>query len=338
MREVTRQSILSLAIAAAALFVTACAGSQAASLTAPSGTAATTAAPGSNIVIGATISGTVVGAATSLGAGHVNALGGPMTVIVTGTATSSTVDSSGHFALQNVSAGHVDLHFTGNGTDAHLGLDNVVEHGVIAIAVIVNGSIAELDHGQQDGPDNTVEIEGLVTSTSVSTLTVNGKLITTAPSTVIVHGDQTVAFASIKSGDRVHVKGTSTTAGALAAVLATKIEVQSIAPVVTPPATTPPTTTPTPPAATPAAPGESDGKDDGSGDKNEAEASGTLAGKTGACPAISFKIGTTSVTTSAATVFKGATCVEIANGTKVEIKGTKQTSGVLLAGNVQVDK
>ena len=91
----------------------------------------------------------------------------PLTVTVTGSTSSTSVDSSGHFTLQNVPAGHVDLHFVGNGIDAHLGLNDVVERAAITITVVVNGSNAELDNDQREDPDNTVEIEGLVSATSV---------------------------------------------------------------------------------------------------------------------------------------------------------------------------
>jgi hypothetical protein len=272
------------------------------------------AGPGPGAIVGATISGTVVGQSASSASGRLRTLGGPLTVTVTGTASSVAVDSTGHFTLQNVPAGHVDLHFVGNGIDAHLALNDVVEHSAITITVVVNGSTAELDNDQREDPDNTVEIEGLVSATSASTLTVNGKMVTVNPATVIVHGDETLAFASIISGDRVHVKGTPTTVGGLTAILAMKIEVQKV---VAPPVVTPPT------------------RDD---DENEAEVKGAVAGKTGTCPAISFTIGSTSVTTSATTEFKGATCTALANGARVEVKGTKQSNGVVVASRVQADK
>ena len=319
MRDVTRHSVISLVITAACALALACGGQQTAAPNAPSA-APSAAVPGPTAVTGATISGTVVGTATSFAAGRLRAFGAPVTVVVSGTTASAPIDPSGRFTLQNVPAGHVDLHFIGNGTDAHLGLDDVVERAAITITVIVNGATAELDNGQREGPDNKVEIEGLVTDTSASTLTVNGRMITVTSTTVIVHGDTTIAFASIKKGDRVHVKGTPTTTGGLTAVLATKIEVQN---------------TGVPPIAAPQ-PGSGDDNEDDN--KNEAEASGAIASKTGACPAISFKIGTTSVTTSAATEFKGAACTTLANGTKVEVKGTKQTSGVVLASRVKTDK
>ena len=325
MHKVTRYSVVFLAMATAAVFAIACGGHQTASPTAPSVVTPSVAGPGPAATAGATISGTIVGGATTFATTRMSAFSAPMTVVVTGTTSSATVDASGHFILQNVPVGHVDLHFTGNGADAHLGLDDVVEHATITITVVVNGSSARLDTGQRDEPDNRIEIEGLVTATSASTLTVNGKMITVNAATVIVHGDQTIAFASIRSGDRVHVKGSPTTIGGLAAILATKIEVQNVAvpPIVTPPPTTPPT------------PSDDDGKDGGHG---EAEVSGAVTSKTGACPAISFKIGTTSVTTSAKTAFKGSTCATLANGTKVEVTGAKQITGVVLASRVQADE
>lgn len=315
MCDITRQSIVSLAIAGAAVLAMACGGHQAAP-NAPSATVSV-AAPGSGAVVGATIAGTVVGQSASSVSGRLLPRGVPLTVTVTGSTSSASVDSSGHFILQNVPAGHVDLHFMGNGVDAHLELNDVVERAAITITVVVNGSNAVLDDDQREDPDHTVEVEGLVSATSASTLTVNGKMITVNAATVIGHGDQTIAFASIKTGDRVHVKGAPTTAGGLAAILATKIEVQNVA---APPVVNPPT-------------GSGD-----DGDKNEAEVSGAVAGKSGACPAIHFTIGTTSVTTSAATEFKGVTCAALANGTKVEVKGTKQSSGGVLASRVQADK
>ena len=317
MRGVTKHSIVFLAMAAVGTLTLACGGHDAAMPTAPSSSAA--AMPGAGAVTGATISGTVLGQGASLTTARVHTLGVPLTVTVTGTTTAAAVDGSGHFTLVNVPAGHVDLHFTGAGTDAHLALDGVMDHAAITITVVVSGTSASLDTGQRDDPDNTVEIEGLVTSTSASTITVNGRMITVDAATVIVHGDTTIPFANIRSGDRVHVKGAPTTAGGLSAVLATKIEVQNTG---APPTSAPPTTAP-----------PSGGEDDG-----EAEVSGTLAAKSGTCPAISFKVGSTSVTTSASTQFKGAACAALANGTKVEVKGTKQTSGVVLASEVQADK
>jgi hypothetical protein len=67
------------------------------------------------------------------------------------------------------------------------------------------------------------------------------------------------------------------------------------------------------------------------------EIKGRLSLLSGACPAISFTVGTTKVKTAAATKFKDATCAKIKDGTRVEVKGTPQTDGTLLATVVEVD-
>ena len=166
---VTRHSIASLAIAAVATLAMACGGHETASPAAPSATAA--AAPGSGAVIGATISGTVVGqGASSLASGRLRTLGVGLTVTVTGTATSAPVDGSGHFTLQNVPPGHVDIHFTGAGTDAHLGLDDAMDYASISISVVVSG----FQRGARQRPAPSRQHggdQGLVTATSASTIT-----------------------------------------------------------------------------------------------------------------------------------------------------------------------
>jgi hypothetical protein len=61
-----------------------------------------------------------------------------------------------------------------------------------------------------------------------------------------------------------------------------------------------------------------------------------LAG-TGPCPALTFKVGTTTVTTSASTTFSGVTCAALANGTRVEVEGTEQANGSIAAASIELD-
>jgi len=68
------------------------------------------------------------------------------------------------------------------------------------------------------------------------------------------------------------------------------------------------------------------------------EVKGTLSLLNGACPAISFMAGTTKVKTGPATKFKGGACAAIKNGNRVEVKGTPQMDGILLAAVVEVDR
>ena len=58
---------------------------------------------------------------------------------------------------------------------------------------------------------------------------------------------------------------------------------------------------------------------------------------TASCPALTFKVGTTTVTTSAATAFSEVTCAALLNGTRVEVEGTVQASGAIAAASLELD-
>jgi len=61
-----------------------------------------------------------------------------------------------------------------------------------------------------------------------------------------------------------------------------------------------------------------------------------LAGVAG-CPVTAFTVGTTKVTTNAATTFTGGTCSQLANTVKVEVTGTKQADGSIKASRVNLE-
>src|SRR5437867_3374918 len=107
--------VLSLTVASGGIAGCANDGTTPTAPTTASAPAPTTSVP----LAGATISGTVVGVTSAASLRSQSAL----TVTVTSSGSSSIVDANGHFMLTNVPTGHVDLHFMGNGVDAHLGLD-----------------------------------------------------------------------------------------------------------------------------------------------------------------------------------------------------------------------
>jgi hypothetical protein len=74
-------------------------------------------------------------------------------------------------------------------------------------------------------------------------------------------------------------------------------------------------------------------------DTIEAEIKGTISGlsATTGCPVVTFTIGTTKVSTSAATVFDDVTCQTLANGALVEVEGTRQADGSILARRVEAE-
>lgn len=67
------------------------------------------------------------------------------------------------------------------------------------------------------------------------------------------------------------------------------------------------------------------------------EVEGTISELTGTCPALTFKVRGITVTTSASTTFSGVACAALANGTAVEVEGTKQANGSIAAASVKRD-
>ncbi|HEY7287713.1 MAG TPA: DUF5666 domain-containing protein [Vicinamibacterales bacterium] len=301
------------------VLLAACSSRQAATPTAPSNTASAPAAPAATGT--ATIAGTVVGASTtSAAAWSIRAVN--MTVSVVGSTSSATIDGNGHFTLADVPAGRVDLHFMGNGTDAHLVLDGVANNQTLTISVRVSGTSASLDddHGGS-GPNPTpapganVQVEGTVTALGASTLTVAGRLVNVTSTTVIERNDAKVALSSIHVGDRVEVNGTLASATAPdGPINATKIEVQNLG---------------------------DDDNEDNDNNRNQVElkgaiATGSLAGSC-ATSSLTFKIGSTSVRTNASTKFDDTSCTALKAGDRVEVKGTRQADTSVLASKVEKD-
>lgn len=67
------------------------------------------------------------------------------------------------------------------------------------------------------------------------------------------------------------------------------------------------------------------------------EVEGTASGLAGTCPSVTFTVGTTKVTTSSTTSFRGGTCDALMNLTKVKVAGVKQADGSIAATEVKLD-
>lgn len=65
------------------------------------------------------------------------------------------------------------------------------------------------------------------------------------------------------------------------------------------------------------------------------KASGAVSEAGGACPEKTFKLGTTRVRTASTTKFEGVSCSTLTNGVKVEVTGSTQSDGVLLASTIE---
>lgn len=268
------------------------------SVSIPGQTAAPAPTPGPSG--GATISGTVIG---NVSGNRFAAAAAGLTVTVVGTTVSVGIDSSGQFTLRNTPTGQVQLRFTGPGVDAVVTIEGVGDHDDIRITIRVSGGAAEIEEHRHESPDHRVEIEGRITEIDLAgrTLRVGDTVINVPAGTTIRHGGTPVDFSSLRVGDRVHIKGAATGP----TVTASEVKLQN-------------------PASGPGKP------DDG-----RVELKGAIADLAGVCPSISFAISGSPVATNAATEFEGGACSTLKNGDKVEVKGTRQSNGTVLASKIE---
>lgn len=304
-----------LAIAAASLTVVVACGGQKNSPSAPSVTPAAQQAPAA--AGNATISGTVVGVT---GASQFKTQRVGLTVSVTGSSATASVDDSGRFTLTNVPAGHLDLHFMGAGVDAHLSVD-VAERATLVIIVRVSGNEAHLEddrNGASPGtPGGEAEVSGTIAAGSFAgscaarnlAFLVGTTRVTTNASTMFRDG----ACGDLKGGSRVEVKGARQADGS---ILAASVEGE----------------------------GDDDRNDDDNNedDRGEAELRGTIApgSLAGSCASnsLSFTVSSTPVKTNGSTEFKNASCGSLKAGDSVEVKGGRQADGSVLASRVERKK
>ena len=229
-----------------------------------------------------------------------------MTVV--GTGVSTTIDSGGTFTLNNVPAGTVQLHFQGRGADAMLTISGIAADDRLQIAVTLNGRDARLDARENTSNGRGVDVNGRIDSINAAarTLQVAGSTVIVQPSTIIRHGSRTFAFADLRVGDHVIVKGSRSGVN----VTATEIKVNR-------------------------GEDEDDGEDDDGADDNESEVRGTVSLLTGLCPGLTFTVAGTRVVTNAATRFEEGTCSALRNEMRVEVEGIRRNDGSLLATEVE---
>ena len=163
--------------------------------------------------------------------------------------------------------------------------------------------------GSNGGPGRSDEdrVVGFVSATTADSLTVNGITVKLAADAIIRHGNRTLTLADIGVGDHIQARGAleGTT------LTAEEIKVQNT---------------------------NRDGDDDDDEDGDSREVKGAISALTPApaCPAVTFMIGSTKVTTSAATTFDDAACSALAGGNLVEVTGTTATDGSINATKVEV--
>ena len=310
-----------VAITASGLIGVACGGGTP-SPGAPSARTDTSSAAAPAAAPGATIAGTVVGVIATTGW---TTLRVPLSVTVSGTTITATVDDGGRFTLFNVPGGRVDLHFVGPGIDAHLVLEGIAADATIEITVRVNGNNAQLDGGNSGpnpGPGTgtpppdagaaRAEVEGTINTGSITGSCAANNLSFMVGTTRVVTNALTQfrdgTCSSLAAGRRVEVKGTRQGNGS---ILAAEVE------------------------------GEDEDDDADDDDAREVRMTGAIAtgSLAGSCTAgtLSFRVSSTMVKTNSSTRFKDSACSSLKAGDRVEVRGARQTDQSVLASRVEKD-
>ena len=79
---------------------------------------------------------------------------------------------------------------------------------------------------------------------------------------------------------------------------------------------------------------DDDNDDDGDDDDHELE--GVVSNRGNACPTLTFTVQGTAVRTTSSTKYEHGQCTTIANGTRVEVEGTRQADNSVLAKEVEI--
>jgi hypothetical protein len=261
------------------------------------GPGATTANISGNVVIGTSTA--------TLARPGALALAGVTVRVVSSTQTAMT-DANGDFLLSNVAAGNVPLSF--ERADVHATGNVMAMAGATTqVTVSIVGSQAVIVHSGHVGE----EIEGLIQNVDAS----GGKLVVldqrlgsvtvvANSTTVIRHGGTSLTLAMLTAGQRVHVKAMKQADGTY---LATEIVRQ----------------------------------DQGTG--GEREVVGTVASTDSGAKSfvVTTSSGSVTVKTDASTTFKlrgqAVTFSSLAAGERVEVNGTLQSDGSVLAKKVNIE-
>jgi hypothetical protein len=149
---------------------------------------------------------------------------------------------------------------------------------------------------------NHVEMAGRVTGrdAAAQTLTIGGLPISVPPAAIIRDGNRLLTLAEIAVGWIVEIKGAVQAAG----LVATQIEVED----------------------------EDDWLDEDLTDRD-----GFISGLTGTCPALTFTVRTTVVTTSETTRFRDVPCASLGEGLRVEVRGRRQLDRSIVATRIDLD-
>lgn len=207
--------VFALWIAAAGLGVLAAGcGSGSSSLTSPSAAAPA----GSTAAPGATLRGTVQTAAGvaagSTGAVHALAAASGVRVSVVGTSLVTITDSAGQFELRGVPSGRVRLHFEAAGIQAELEIEGLEDGHAMNVEVHVSGDGAVVSDTDDHRGETT--LRGRIDAINGTRLQVQGRVVQTDGLTQFLgRGNQATSLGALRVGDDVEVEGASQSDGSV---------------------------------------------------------------------------------------------------------------------------
>jgi hypothetical protein len=218
-----------------------------------------------------------------------------LTVSVVGATTQVTVDGSNHFTLEHVPGGDVVLRFQGPGLNSTVTVPAVQDGQTITITVSVTNGLAELDSDDRSSISGSLEqLEGRIDSlppvAAAGTFDIDNTIVETNAKTTFTNGGATATFADLALGIRVHVAGTADGAK----LLASSVDIQN--------------TNATLPIIV----------------------NGMVTGLSGTAASFQFTVDGTLVKGNSTTTFTGnSTFADLANGSRVEVKGEPGNAFVL---------
>jgi Cu/Ag efflux protein CusF len=197
--------------------------------------------------------------------------------------------------------------------------DQLEVEGVKQANNVVMASRVEKKNADDDDDDDNpnvpgrIELKGMVAGRTGGcpsiTFSIGSSTVMTNASTIFDDG----ACSTVQNGDQVEVEGVRQANGV---VLASRVEQKN---------------------------DDNDDDDDDDDDNDnrhggEVELNGSIGALSGACPAISFSVSGSTVSTSAGTRFDDAACSSLKNGDRVEVRGVRQTNNVVAASRVEKKK
>ena len=166
-------------------------------------------------------------------------------------------------------------------------------------------------------------LTGMSGSGSALLLTIGGRGVQTTAATVVRRSGNVVGFDALRQGQTIEVKGTAVGSGV---INATRLTIEDAA-------LPAPTPTPSPTPTTPPAPAPGIG--------SEVEFSGVIVTMSGSSPSLTLTVSGRSVRTTSATEVrrKGDTLAlsTLRAGLNVQVKGTTEGGGVVLASRITIE-